>query len=318
MSESILNPEHYMPERQVLALGSRLEPLLEILPDVQSHHEIEVRAKYGELQEGTPYEATEDEVIQNYFSFLAEVVEVASHDETATGRDMHELALQFSAETTYLSVEHTRTAVRGLASAQIDFLDTDQNHMLAFYIPRNATAKSQGLITHNVVSYIEADRPDLAPRVCIVGQDDEHDVAAIPVLSGKTKVVLVDDWIVTGNQMGYSLSHVGQLLNRCNRPDLANSVEINLLIARGDQMHDGFACLDSSEAALGIKQPTPIRAFYTSLPVSSPFAGPNPTGAHSTVDYGFSQRIAEMHRYLADRSPEDVPYPQLASIRKFH
>lgn len=317
MSE-IPSPQEQLPhpERQVMILGPRLRPLFDRLGVDQFDGEIEVAAERTLSGDSDrTYSVSEDEAIQDYFDFLAEVTEVSGKDTAEDADSMHDVAVQFAAETTYLSVVDKREAVRGIALSQTDFLDANKDQHLVYFVSQYKLTKSQGRLVDDTVSYIQTSRPDLSERVRVLVATDDVDLSVLEGVAA-AKVVLLDDWMVTGAQMNDEISKLRQVAEASNIPQLLDNVEVNLLVGRGDQVIDNFEYLDRYEKDHGLKSPINVRTYFTTPAIPNPLGGPTPTGAHSSVDYGFGNRVGELHRYIASKTKEEVPFPLLARIKK--
>jgi hypothetical protein len=100
----------------------------------------------------------------------------------------------------------------------------------------------------------------------------------------KIKTVVVDDWIMSGQQMRDTLDRTFEHI----KPE---SLEINLVISNEDRLAHGFT---SSHVAT----PIPVKAHFRSRtadhPYASQFGGAYLTAAHSTGDYPFEGTMGEI------------------------
>ncbi|MBC7581746.1 hypothetical protein H7097_02655 [Aeromicrobium sp.] len=306
------------PERQVLVLGTELLPLVDRLGHDDFSADITVYDRYDMFAYGSERSVAERELITNYFDYLSTVSAAASDDHTPKGQTIQELTKRFANETVYLSVADREQAVKGLADRQVEYLDARPGSRVAYFVRQHSADKSQGLLTGETLSYLHQNRPDLADRIQVLGVNPDADRGIIQALdAANTKVVLLDDWSVSGGQLKESLAAMRGLVSRYDRLDLLDTTEVNLLIARADQVQDGFSQVTVYEEDNAIDRPAPVVGYFSTPALTSPYEGPTPTGAHSTVDYGFDSRILEMQRYLDDRDYKaDTLLPQIASIKK--
>lgn len=298
-----------------MVLGPRMQPLSERLGNENFMHEVTVQNNDGLHNVGRPYTISEEELITDYFDFLNSVKAVADNDSTEQGGKMLELAERFAHETTYMSVEDTRTAIRGLASSQIDYLTAEDDRHLLFYLPMRSAHRSQGKLVEDMMSYMRTSAPELDERIAVFGgSEHDTDTSLAGLDATKTKVVLLDDWSVTGSQLSNEIGHVQQYLQVNGLGFLKNDLEVNLLLSRADQIHDNFAQLEDVEETFGLSDRIPVRTYFTSRAVGV-HAGPTPSGGHSTVDYGFKSRIEEMFQYVSKQTNDhDLQLPHMACV----
>lgn len=302
-----------------MLIGPRLSPLSERMGHDRFDGEVLVSRQHTMHISGGTHEISEQELLDNYFDFLADVRQTAEQDSSKNGEVMHEMAERFARDSTYLSVADARAAVRGLGTSQADYLLANQDRQLFLFVPKRSAHKSQGKFADDMESYIGAVAPDVAERVHIVGKNNTTDIqmlgAADPSLS---KIVLLDDWSVTGNQIANEVGYLQQYLEIASLGRLRSNLEVNLLLIRADQIHDGFRNLNDVEATYNIHKHIPMRAFFTSKAIKQ-HAGPMPTGAHSAVDYGFQSQIAQMRDYLATETADhELLLPYIATVRSHY
>lgn len=308
MENKNTSPSH---ERSVEIIGAELAPLSGRigLEDGEQNfsHQVTAEERESMFSHGSKsVTITEKEAIEDYFNFLGHVKEEAQSDTSEEGQHVLGRAERFAEQFRYLSVEDRREAMTGLLARQIDYLRTNPAARVSFVVFNNRWGKSEGLLAHEAMANLAENGPDVADRVSLSEAYQEQSAEA-PV-----KNVLLDDWSVSGHQIANNLANL--LRSRRGIPHNEDlNVEVNLLIARQDQIDDGFALLDDAELQYGVQMPVPVVAYF-SVPEFPHYEGPMPSGAHSSVDYGFESSIADMRDYLAARSRVPVRLPYLASI----
>lgn len=120
------------------------------------------------------------------------------------------------------------------------------------------------------------------------------------------KVIVLDDWIMSGQQMRDTLDSVFENMT-------PKDIEINLVACSEDRLIEGF--MYDQEV-----NPIPIRAHFTSRkashPYTSDFGGAYLTAAHSSGDYPFEGTIEEIVSALNQihKNGEVVYMPPLTNI----
>lgn len=300
-----------------MVIGPILEPLSQRLArDAEFTDEVTVETKQRLDQRGSRHTISEGELITDYFSFLSQVKAVAEQDDSDQGRKMLATAVSFADRTTYLSQEDRKVALRGLADRHAHALREGSSAELFFFVREQTKQKSQGLLAEGIKAYIDGAHSDIARRVHLT---DFLGVAAKADLEKcdptHAKIVLLDDWSVSGNQLA---NEVAMLLRTLDPDAVAyrDRIEINLLVARADQLQDKFSDLEYVEGNYHVTQPIPVVAFYESL-AARQYEGPMPIGAHSSVDYGFESPISEMRNYIATAQHDSsMRLPYMAAIAR--
>lgn len=295
-------------ERQVTILGPDMLPLAEELRQgVGFTDTLVAETRNSILRRGPQQELTEAEAIQNYFDFLSRVRATAVTDETPRGREMLDLSEKFANGATYLSVEKRHQALAGLVDRHVSFLRENPNARISFYVFHNDREKSQGLLATEALRVMEERAAEVKERVVI-------SPALVQDEAGQIKNVILDDWSVTGHQLANHIAHALQTVGGVEADDrFKNGLEVNLLVAREDQLADNFAVLSNVEENYRIASPLPVVSYFRA-PAARQHEGPMPTGSHSSVDYGFESQIDWMRQYVIDKTGETMSLPYLASI----
>lgn len=301
-------------ERQVTIIGPEAEPLYAKWAQSDAlQDEISVQTRTDYLRRGPVSTLTEREVVIDYFNFLQKVQDVSSTDNSVEATRISTDANRFMRETTFLSTHERREALVGILGHHVEFLrENPANHVSVFVEP-NDTEHSRGLLATEAKNLIDTYAPDIAPRFQLAPALQEASE------KGNVRNVLLDDWSVTGNQLsnavGRALRSTGDAsMQKLSQPNL----EIDLLVVRDDQVADNFtSTLARVEEEYQLDNPIPVVGFYRA-PVAKQLEGPMPSGAHSSVDYGFEHPLQNMRNYVAKRTGEDLNLPYLASIQRPH
>lgn len=194
----------------------------------------------------------------------------------------------------YLSGDMFNEAVEGLAERHTKWLSQDEERKLIFVTPKNRLSKSQAMVTDSISTSIDESCQHQ------VSQSMTGDIN-VADLDAKTKLVLSDDWAISGNHIGNDL---GMLLQKLAVLDGVTweqvDIEINLLLARKDQVENGihkFEDMKTYFPELNSKMPQVVSYFETSIDKPGFSVVASPTGSHSSADYGFSTTLETM--YLA-------------------
>lgn len=120
-----------------------------------------------------------------------------------------------------------------------------------------------------------------------------------------TKTIVLDDWIMSGQQMQDTLSKLFEQM-------APEDVEINVIASSRERLANGFTCDQ-------VADPIPVKACFTSHPAThqyaSEFGGSYLTAAHSTGDYPFEGTIEEIVQALNEVATSEVVYmPPLTNI----
>lgn len=191
---------------------------------------------------------------------------------------------------TYIGEKEYAEAVRGIALYWKWFLDKDSEHQLyaGTAVSRyEGRVKSDKYMLDRILGQFSDDEMEKYKGRLLINTDD-----ITQVNPEKVKVVLLDDWTISGSQLkgGYS--------NFVERNiQLASSIEIQLIAASAERVARGLEELEYvPESGHPKEEHVPIvtRAYFIahkahSNDPNSP--GARISGSHSTVDFGFGSEI---------------------------
>ena len=299
---------HHNPER-IEVVGERLPTMREMMEDLSDTPDIRVSTEAEPFRPGRERaDISEREMVEDLLDFCAQVRDLPRDRMDERDRELVESVDAFVDSIRLMTHEAYHRAVDGLAERQASWLEEDQMRRLRLVVQRNKEASSQGQVSTDMAAAIVAANPDLAGRVdvCLT----EHLAEG---LTPETKVVLADDWAVSGNLIAQDVAHVYQV---CSQKDIAPDLEVDLLLARDDQVEKGITSVAETTERFGAHMQPKVAAYYTAPAVRSVYGYEAvPTGSHSAVDYGFSETLSSMHRVLARYGGRlDTRLPYAATI----
>lgn len=189
---------------------------------------------------------------------------------------------------TFIGQKEYDEAVLGLQRSWKDYLDGDSNRQLVVVAGISGSTKYPGqrksddfLRDRILGTFTDQELVDYSGRII-------DDVDAITASPEDTKVVLLDDWSITGSQLRREYAELSQdpafqALARAGR------VEIDLLASGESRLQNG---LDMNPDHPG-HDVVPVRAYFKAHPsdYDAGFGSSHITGLHSSVNYGFEMPI---------------------------
>lgn len=262
----------------------KVPSLTEVAADAQRENHITRIAAFEATGGRLPneYEATitetEQQAAADLVDFLKQFVEAGQHaeqgpsivDEVARAQDMLE-NLTFIGETERLE------AVKGLAAFWKSYLRENPANQICVVagMRRSKKVKSGEYLLNNIIGeFSDEELIEFQGRLVT-------ELAQLTAEPEDAKVILLDDWIISGMQMTETIEniHTSRDFSRYSA-----SVEINLVTCSRTRLEQGF---DNGTSR------TPVRSYYLSKDAAKPTGydehGSYETGAHSSVDYDFEQ-----------------------------
>ena len=295
---------HRNPER-IEVVGERLPALREMMDKLSEMPDIRVATESQPFRPGKERaDISEREMVEDLLDFCGQVKNIPRDQ-----LDERDQALVDSVDTFVDSVrlmthEAYHQAINGLANRQAAWLEGNGARRIRFVVQRNKTASSQGQVAQDMAAAITAAHPELAERVDVCLTERLADG-----LTPDTKVVLADDWAVSGNLIAQDIAHVHQV---SELQGVEPRTEVNLLLARDDQIEQGIKSINDLSDTFSDHTLPDVAAYYTAPAVRSVYGYEAvPTGSHSAVDYGFSETLSSMYRLLEryGNNPEPrLPY----------
>lgn len=207
---------------------------------------------------------------------------------------------------TFLGDKELTEASAGIATLWRSYLQENPKNVLCLTTlflsdgPENPKSKSGPHIIGRILNNF-TDEELAAYKGRII--DEPHKLPEIGADPDHTRIVLVDDSTMSGNQLGLMLAEL-------NQPELApyfktsapdefgmseffTNVEVNLFVAQPELLERGFNWRNSS--LQGRNARVPVKAYYKARPTDHDpeFNTSHTTGIHSSVDYGFQDNIRD-------------------------
>ncbi|MFO0920648.1 MAG: hypothetical protein U0451_03170 [Candidatus Saccharimonadales bacterium] len=186
--------------------------------------------------------------------------------------------------------EYWKTLLRENPDLQFCVLKEISSKMLA--------GKSDRYVLNKVLEHFDdTERDEFAGRVLL-------DLDKLTSDPQDTKVILLDDWSISGNQIRTSL---GLVFRKLRQLGLAGSVEAHLIVASPTQIENGI--LTTSAEEIGEPLRLPVKSYFLahkSTAAKKP-AKSVISGVHSAVNYDFELPIHEIVRRLREIESEYSP-----------
>lgn len=282
-----------------IAPSNRIEVIGENLPSVHEMYDgLSTRPDIRVLTEAKPHglsgerrNVSEKELIDNLMDFCATVKQLPIDDMDLSEQKIAGNIDEFVESLYFLSHEAYAEAINGIADRHTQWLQADDLRRVRFAVSRNTLQSSQNKVASDICKAIADADPELAGRTEVILMEELADG-----LSPDTKIVLTDDWSVSGNHISKDIASTYQVFERF---DIFADLEVNLLIARRDQIETGIRAIDQlADDNPNFKTPEIVCYFETPKVRSIYGTEAVPTGSHSSTDYGFSETLGSMYRII--------------------
>lgn len=277
------------PEK-IEVIGHGLPALSEAYERLSDEPDIRVRAEAEPFRKGSgTIDISEKQLIDDLLDFCSQVKQVKADNLDERERALVASVDGFVDSIHFLTHEAYEEAAAGLAERHSQWLREKPERTLKIVVHDNKKNSSQQQVAADIhAKMLEAD-PSLIERVD-VGRISEDDCNA------DRKVILADDWSVSGNLMAQDVANVYRATaNMEGEP----AIEVNLMLAREDQVGEGIRAIDRLEESYPGHQQPEIIAYFSTPAVASVYGHEAiPSGSHSSVDYGFAETLGSMYRIL--------------------
>ena len=211
----------------------------------------------------------------------------------------------FVDELSYVGEKEYAEAVKGIATYWKWFLDQDDNNQL--YVDTvvsnsDGSTKSDTYMFDRILEHFsDDDMEKYWGRLLTKGVDIIQDDPS------KVKVVLLDDWTISGAQL-----RTGYTAFARRHPGLVSSIEVQLIAASAERVAMGIEKASyraTSAQSKDISVPIVTRAYYVAhkADTATGTSGARITGSHSSVDFGFVNDLSAVKL-------DNDDYPLLANI----
>lgn len=230
--------------------------------------------------------------------------------------DMGAHAADMAEHLTYIGERERQEAVRGIATYWKQWLRQDSSRQLCVLTEMTEDMQAHGLeeiksdqfLLDNILGqFSDEELAELAPRLLTNTEQLSSDPAS-------TKIVLLDDWMISGNQLASAYRRVEGRLPERYRP----AIEIQLMTSPLSRIERGKFFSRHGEPVI-----VPVRSYFLShRTTQQPHYAPEghtsyETGSHSSVDYDFEVTyIGRMRTMLAEQSDKTVLMPPATNIRR--
>lgn len=294
------------PER-IEVNGRGLPALKEAYGHLSDEQDIRVRAEAAPLRKGaSTIDVSEKKLIDDLMYFCNQVKQVKSDSLDEQDRALVDGVDGFVDSIHFLTHEAYNEAATALAERHGKWLREKPERTLKFAVHDNKKNSSQQQVAADIhAKMLQADST-LEGRIDI-GRIREHDCSL------DSKIVLADDWSVSGNLIAQDLANVYRATAGIEGEP---TVEVNLMLAREDQVAEGIRAIDRLEESYPGHHRPEIIAYFSTPAVASVYGHEAvPSGSHSSVDYGFSETLASMYRILERHGGStDLRLPYAAAI----
>ncbi len=268
---------------------------------VDSRRELST-SELGSNPNGTVRTMTEYEALQQYLGFVANDMRQIA--------DINYVSASLEQDISFIGEKEYNEAAKGIALYWKAFLDKGAD----FQVFVSTTVTARGGYTKSDTYLLDRILSNFTDKELqkYAGQLVLHDGDITQKSPEKVKVVLLDDWTISGAQLrsGYT--------DFCAaHPELTKSVEIQLMIATRDRLAMGLEEMQTSQVSqhgtysmTAHDVPTVVRAYYVARQADEVGRSAHEariTGSHSSVDFGFASDIGQY------KTP-DSNMPALASI----
>jgi hypothetical protein len=228
---------------------------------------------------------------------------ISIFDETPHTESAVRIATSLRQDVRFLGRTEREAGARALAQNWLDRLDASPTEEVFVAVPDNFGESFSSSYVFGVVmeQLVQLD-PDAERHVIGFNYRDWLVTPETRRRAAASGIVLLDDWAVSGSQMGMWTRELGTEL-----PEVED-VEIQLLCATDEQLADGI-------------DGTPCRSYFVRPHTDAgDLEQVSITGAHGLVDHGFSKQVSDVYgqaRNIVEREhtqPRKLPYPLLAAI----
>lgn len=296
---------------QIETIGRQLPSLHELADTLSTKPDIRVYTEATHILKGSARkDISEAEMVADLLVFCDRVKQLPVDRMEDAERALVGDVDKFVDSLYLLTHEAYEEAVEGLARRQMEWLAENNTRRIRFLVHRNKTESSQGKVAHDIAKAIAVHDEMLSDRIDVRLTEELADG-----LTSDTKLVLADDWAVSGNLISNDIANVYKTFDA---KGVGAPLEVNFLLAREDQVTDGLRAVQRLEDSFPNHTVPPILAYYTTPSIEGIYKHDKatPTGSHSSVDYGFSQTLERMYVLLDryEQGGEEPHMPYMAEI----
>lgn len=266
---------------------------------IDAEHATGGRSAY---ESDTTRQETEQQAAKNLVGFFEDyIVSVEQSDQPSDyAIELADRANDMLDSLTFIGEKERSEAVRGIAEYWKSFLSDNPDRQICALaqISGSGEVKSDKFLLDSILGeFSDEDIEELGDRLVL----DLESVTAAPE---DTKIILLDDWIISGSQM---TSAYRQIRSSEQFAEYSDSVEIQLVTSPKHRIENGLSVTAYGKPNDNV----PIRAYFLSHDslITTAYEQHNAyeTGTHSSVDYDFEQSYIQPMLQELKKQVESVP-----------
>ena len=235
----------------------------------------------------TPYENQVTLTEHDGLVQLAEFLDTAAAELPYSPKPLIDRAKGIRENLTFIGSKEYQQAAAGLAELWKAHLDSDP--ALQLCVPtkiseRGGKRKSDVHLFENILStFSDEELEQYSSRILT----DMKDISETP---DHTKIILLDDWSISGMQARDAYSDMRE---DPKFSEYRNSLEVNLLVSSQDRLENGLRTEIHDQSSFAI----PVKAYFKAHDAAATSVkehNAHVTGIHSSVDFDFEQTIGDM------------------------
>ncbi|MCA9332609.1 hypothetical protein KDA00_01925 [Candidatus Saccharibacteria bacterium] len=261
---------------------------------------------------------TEYEGLRGLFTFLKDAHDALISTTRPEDASLAVLTEGISQNLTFIGEKELKQSTAGIAEYWKKLLRENPSMQLCIFNEASSNqgeGKSDRFILEKIIeNFSEDDAEEFDGRVKL----DVNEITSDPE---DTKVIILDDWSISGGQVRRSF---GRIFPDLKEKGLLDRVEVHLLTASQKQIEKGILTSNVKRGGGEIVR-LPVKAYYLahSAPTARKPAGAIISGTHSAVNYDFEISIHDIVRRLRSIEAEDVDgpstvMPPLTNIRRMY
>lgn len=260
-------------------------------------------------------ELTEHEGLVALNDFFDSFVESAIESDDPSAASLIERARGMQERLTFIGEKEYQAAAQGIGDLWKSYLSDNPEASLCVLTSisdvhgEGSKRKSDAHMFEQIMDTFTDEELDAVGDRIIISLEEAKDKRV-------SKVILLDDWIISGQQM----RKVVKKLRGSGYPQsLIQNIEINLVAGSRDRLEKGLQIELSKD-----DKPVPVKAYFRSHEASTSRTEHkgHVTGVHSSVDFDFEEDIESMVKLLKrinsakPGSPQAVEMPPLTNIER--
>ena len=230
---------------------------------------------------------TEQQGLRGLDKYLRDVAAAAGHEHP----EVAQTATLMRKNLTFIGEKEYAEAAKAIANYWRTHLEANPKNQIAVVtkISQSSLIKSDKYLFEKILeSFSDTERAKYSGRIV-------SNVSALTADPANAKVVLLDDWTISGQQMSEAAR---RLLYHDATAKYAGQIEVNLLAASSKRVKTGLEVNFNSR-----QRSIPVKTYYQAweLKTEGLANGARITGTHSSVDFGFNSTLNDFKRALGEK-----------------